>query len=502
MRTDNHQLEEDIFMSQPGLAVSMNPLDVRDPRVDGPQGDAIPFFHEGRYHLFYLEAPAGKYDQPDRGRTPWRHIVSDNLVDWHDLGIALPLGEGDDPDIDGIWTGSIIAVDGVLHVFYTGGRRSACIPQTVCHATSRDGVLFKKSPSNPIHFPRSEWFEQRDWRDPFVFWNEEHKQYWMLITARANDGPPGRRGVIALSTSDDLVSWTTVCEPFYAPGNTYSMECPEVFRLGGKWRLVFSRFTEYAATVYREAEDLAGPWRTPKYPALDGARWYAAKSLEDAQGRRIAFGWVHDRRGFVEGGEWLWGGDMCLPREIFVGDEDRLCVRPPREVDAQLTSQRPLPIRQASGATTEEWEASAAGTFSIAEIEIGALQRSLARLTVEADLQDLAGGVGLALYSNTGLTEGLLLFFDASTGTISLGGPTEGEESDRLPVPWVTNQIAGRSRGKLRFDLYLRGDVLEIFVDRQVALTHRQYFERPFTAEVYVEDGVVTFRATLATRVN
>lgn len=140
-------------MSQPIVAVSMNPLDVRDPQIDGPQGDAIPFFHEGRYHLFYLEAPAGKYDQPDRGRTPWRHVVSDNLVDWQDLGIALPLGEGDDPDIDGIWTGSIIAVDGVLHVFYTGGRRVASIPQTVCHATSTDGVLFTKSPANPIHFP-------------------------------------------------------------------------------------------------------------------------------------------------------------------------------------------------------------------------------------------------------------------------------------------------------------------------------------------------------------
>ncbi|KAJ9646845.1 hypothetical protein H2204_000537 [Knufia peltigerae] len=494
-------------MSKPDLAVSMNPLGLRDPKFNGPQGDAIPFFHEGRYHLFYLESPANVYDQPERGRTPWKHVVSDNLVDWQDLGIALPLGEGDDPDIDGIWTGSIVAVDGVLHVFYTGGRRTASVPQTICHATSTDGgVVFKKSPSNPIHLPQAEWFERRDWRDPFVFWNEEHKQYWMLITSRANDGPPGRRGVISLSTSDDLTTWTTVQEPFYSPGITYSMECPEVFRLGDKWRLVFSRFTEHAATVYREADSLSGPWRTPKHPALDGAHWYAAKSLEDARGRRIAFGWVHDRRGFAEGGEWLWGGDMCLPREIFVGDDDRLCVRMPLEVDAQLTSRRELLIRhQASspgGATTAaaEWKASAPGSFAVAEIESGPLQPSLTRLTVEADLHELAGGVGLALYANAGLTEGLLLFFDASTGVISLGGPARGQEDDRLPTPFVTNRITGRRRGKLRFDLYLRGNVLEIFVDRRVALTYRQYFDRPFTAQPYVEDGVVTFRAMLATR--
>lgn len=193
---------------------------------------------------------------------------------------------------------------------------------------------------------------------------------------------------------------------------------------------------------------------------------------------------------------------MCLPREIFVGEDDRLCVRMPREVDDQLTSQRPLLIRHASGGTTAEWKANVPGGFSIAEIEIGALPCSLTRLSVEVDIQDLAGGVGLALYTNPGLTEGLLLFFDASSGVISLGGPTGGQEDDRLPVPSVTNRIKGRSHGKLQIDLYLRGDMLEIFVDKQVALSYRQYFNRPFTAKPYVEDGVVIFRATLGTRGN
>ena len=86
-----------------------------------------------------------------------------------------------------------------------------------------------------------------------------------------------------------------------------------------------SRFSEHAATIYRDADALTGPWRTFLLTQRSTARrWYAAKSLSDDRGRRIAFGWVHDRRGFVEGGEWLWGGDMCLPREIYVGDGDRL----------------------------------------------------------------------------------------------------------------------------------------------------------------------------------
>lgn len=484
-------------------APAMNLMGVRNPAVDGPQGDAIPFFHEGRYHLYYLEAPAGELDQPERGRTPWRHIVSDDLLHWQNLGIVLPLGEGDDPDIDGIWTGSIIAVDGVLHVFYTGGRRSAEIPQTVCHARSFDGINFTKTPSNPILLPQTDWFEPRDWRDPFVFWNEEQQEYWMLISARTRQGPPGRRGVIALATSQNLLDWTTQQTPFYAPGNTYCMECPEVFRLGGKWRMVFSRFSEHAATIYREAAALTGPWRTPAHPALDGARWYAAKSLEDARRRRIAFGWVHDRRGFTEDGEWLWGGDMCLPREIYVGDDDRLCVRPPSEVDTWLSKVEELELLPTFG----KWnggagghEARAVGSCAAADIVLGGPPAGpLQRLTVEAILQDARGAVGLTLYSDADMSSGLAISFDTSNGRVTLGNTVAGREVDRLPEPLVTNWLPPRSDGKIRFDIYLRGNIIEAFVDRKVALTHRCYFDAPLTAGVFIEDGIVRVRAILAT---
>jgi len=104
-------------MTPAKAAIAMNLSGIRDPRSDGPQGDAIPFFHEGRYHLYYLEAPTGKLDQPERGRTPWRHVVSDDLVHWQDLGIVLPLGTREEADPDGIWTGSVVARDGRIYIF-------------------------------------------------------------------------------------------------------------------------------------------------------------------------------------------------------------------------------------------------------------------------------------------------------------------------------------------------------------------------------------------------
>ncbi len=278
------------------------------------------------------------------------------------------------------------------------------------------------------------------------------------------------------------------------------MECPEVFELGGKWRMILSRFSEHAATVYREADSLEGPWRTPTHDALDGARWYAAKSLTDGKGRRIAFGWVHDRRGFADDGEWLWGGDMCLPREIYVGDGDRLCVRLAAEIEAQFSAAQPLALHPLAG-TWEGARADAAGTFAAAAIPFERASDQLARLTIDASFNDLRGGLGLSLFSGTRLNAGLDLFFNASTGTITLGDQVAGNEPDRRPAPHATGWLPPRSAGALRIDVYLRGDTREIFLDGQVALTHRTYTTAPIAPVLYVEDGSAYMRASLATLV-
>lgn len=473
-------------------AVAMNFSGVRDPRIDGPQGDAIPFFHEGRYHLYYLEAPAGKLDQPDRGRTPWRHVVSDDLIHWEDLGIVLPLGTREEADPDGIWTGSVVEKDGVIHIFYTGGNRPRETPQTICHATSTDGIHFTKDDRNPLFGPDTTWFEARDWRDPFVFWREDRQEYWMLVTARSNTEALGRRGVVVLCTSPDLEAWTIHRAPFYAPGNTWAMECPEVFELGGKWRMIFSRFSEQAATIYREADSLDGPWRTPAHPALDGPRWYAAKSLTDDRGRRIAFGWVHDRRGFSDDGEWLWGGDMCLPREIYAGEADRLFVRVPQEIEDWFDDERPLKLSRAE-------KLGVLGGAASTIVELPSISPELCRLALDIAVEDLRGGVGVTLYSTDAQTDGLALFIDAGTGRVTLADIVAAKEADRAPEPYVTNWIASRTSGHCRIDIYLRGDTLEFFIDRQVALTHRTYRTSPLNPVVFVEDGTATVSATLAT---
>ena len=71
--------------------------------------------------------------------------------------------------------------------------------------------------NNPIIVPDIRYYENIDWRDPYIFYNEEEMEYWMLIAARKNSGPSNRRGVVVLYKSKDLQEfehWGVIYEPW------------------------------------------------------------------------------------------------------------------------------------------------------------------------------------------------------------------------------------------------------------------------------------------------
>ncbi|MFD2330909.1 hypothetical protein ACFSR7_16785 [Cohnella sp. GCM10020058] len=101
----------------------------------------------------------------------------------------------------------------------------------VMHAVSSDLLHWEKLPEDKFYAP-AEKYEPDDWRDPFVFWNEDAGQYWMLLAARAKEGPAMRKGCTALCVSTDLQHWE-VADPLWAPESHYAHECPDLFRIGG-----------------------------------------------------------------------------------------------------------------------------------------------------------------------------------------------------------------------------------------------------------------------------
>ncbi|MDP9043160.1 MAG: GH32 C-terminal domain-containing protein, partial [Bacteroidota bacterium] len=158
--------------------------------------------------------------------------------------------------------------------------------------------------------------------------------YDMLLAARFKKGIPRRRGLTALCASKDLVKWE-VREPFYAPDLYFTHECPDLFKMGDWWYLLFSEFTDLVKTRYRMARSLKGPWIIPEKDDFDGHAFYAAKTASDGN-RRFLFGWNPTRHEAKDNGSWDWGGNLVV-HEIHQNENGELSVRVPETVKAAFS---------------------------------------------------------------------------------------------------------------------------------------------------------------------
>ena len=436
-------------------------------------GDVIPFQQDGVFHLWYLYEDRAV---PSTG-MPWHLVTTTDFVDFVDHGLAVPSGGPDAEDFN-VYTGSVVLDDdGVAHLFSTAqnprrlgtdGRPR----QLVAHATSADGL--RDWGKHPEHtFGATEGYETGDWRDPFVF--RDGDVWRMLVAARHADGPERRRGTIAQLTSTDLVSWTPV-RPFWDPRRYIAHECPDVFRWGDWWYLVYSEFSDAFCTRYRMARSPSGPWLTPEHDTIDGRAFYAAKTVE-REGRRFFVGWISTREGGSDDGAWQWAGTMA----VLEADQDpdgTLAFRLPDEFAASFS----VPV--ASG-------------FSALPASLYGADR-FAQLIGDADLPDsylLTAEIDIA----TGVEEvGLLVRATADgdqAGAIRLEPRRDRVVFDRWPraltggeqwqisgdVPFVLERPCPLAPGRHHVQIVADGDILVAVIDRRVALStrlHRRAGER------------------------
>ena len=277
--------------------------------------DTIPFFWKGEYHVFFLRVAAN---------TPWEHIVSKDLVHWRELPTALVMdGAPESPDGGNMFTGSVTEKDGTFHIFYTGHNpRNPKGVEFVCHATSPDLITWTKHPDEVLA-PDGVIYDarpQRDFRDPYVFYNDFEKRWWMVFFG--NDAKT-HHGVQGLAVSDDLKKWEFQ-PPLEGAGG---QECPDLFRIGKYWYLI-------GGDHYSIADAPRGPYRKPPVSEfIDRPNIYAAKRMFDGQ-RHIWTGWVWDIPGHRDGERGTWGGTQCLPRELYAGPEGQLYSRPVETISA------------------------------------------------------------------------------------------------------------------------------------------------------------------------
>lgn len=301
-------------------------------------GDAVPFYWDGVYHVYYLRAPG------------WGHIASRDLVHWEERMHALaPSPERDAPDGQDCWTGSVIHHEGTFHLFYTGkNSNDPQGDQKVMHATSTDLDAWTKHPEHTFYADGEYYWSMpvngneggklnthhTAFRDPEVFWNENAEKWWLLLHAAL---PDGSLAAFALYTSDDLIAW----EP-HAPIHQFPLsvsgDCPNLFEMNERWYIIA------AEHHYISAADPGGPYEAEWTP-FDSGDLKVPKTMFDGE-RRILVGWIRDRKGYTDDGEPGWGGIMSMPRELYADNEGRLLQRPPREVVEAFSQAVPdLPVK-------------------------------------------------------------------------------------------------------------------------------------------------------------
>lgn len=403
---------------------------------------------QGQYHLFYQHNPNG----PFHADMHWGHAVSDDLIHWADLPIAL--APNDPYDESGVYSGCAVNNNGVPTIVYTGTRGERSSIQTQCIATSDDDLLtWTKYADNPIIGdipPESK--QTRDFRDPFV-WREDDTWY-MVVGSRID----GVGGTVFLYRSSDLIHWDYL-NPILTGDinrNGYMWECPNFFRLGDQWVLIISSHLGHeTGKVLYFIGDYADYRFTPTYEGvLDHGYLYAPLSTEDDQGRRLLWGWLREGRSVDTQKAAGWSGVQSIPRELTMR-EGRLYMEPVPELKA---------IRGAQ----HHYEA-----IDLA-VEI-TLDVSGLSLDIEATVEPGANGLfGLVLACAADGSEQTQITYDAGAKRLMVNrqqsGSGEGVDPSAQDAPH--DLTTGEP---LHLRILLDGSVLEIIANGRTSLTSRIY---------------------------
>ena len=297
----------------------------------GYVGDPMPFYDPkaGDFKILYLQD--FRPNQTGTYHPIWGLSTTDG-ANYTQLGELIPCGGLQEQDA-ALGTGSTVYndADGKYYTFYTGNKYQPTADdcgEAVMMATSSD---FKTWTKSRTFFLRGAdyGYSRSDFRDPFVFKGDDGKWH-MIVATTANN-----KGTLAEFLSGDLKHWTSngqfmnmMWDRFY--------ECPDVFKMGDWWYLVYSeKLAAVRRVQYFKGKTLdelkactandAGQWPDNHEGFLDSRGFYAGKTASDGTNRYI-WGWCPTRSGKdniavgASPAEPEWAGNLVMHRLIQHSD--------------------------------------------------------------------------------------------------------------------------------------------------------------------------------------
>ncbi len=289
-------------------------------------------FFEGEYHLFYQYYP----DSTVWGPMHWGHAVSEDLIQWDHLPIALY------PDSLGyIFSGSavidwdnssglgangqapMIAIFTHHNMEGEKSNSSTFQYQSIAYSTDK-GRTWTKYKSNPV----IENPGIRDFRDPKVIWSEEYEK-WVMVFAAYDKA--------LFYTSDNLIDWERT-GMFGIEGDDRLWECPDLFpiKVEGsnetKWILITSiqqkgpnggTATSYFVGEF-DGSSFIGNSKEQKWLdyGTDNYAFVTWSDIPEEDGRRLGIGWMSNWQYAQVVPTSPWRSAMTMPRELKLFNHD------------------------------------------------------------------------------------------------------------------------------------------------------------------------------------
>ena len=280
-----------------------------------------------------------------------------------------------------------------------------------------------------------------------------------------NDLWPAKQAT--LWKSKDLEKWKLVGNFFHhdEPGGV--LDCPDFFKLGGKYVLLYlNEGLKYSIGDFKNEQFYPEKHGTMTWKSGVG---YAPESLLDNKGRRIMWAALNDSRthwGQAETQlmEHAWAGTMTLPRVLSLDKNGVLNMEPVEE----LHSLRAKHIQKKNL------------TVADSELKIDDIQGNVLELDITISPQN-AKEFGVKVCCAPDGSEQTSIIYDSEKKVIRVD--LSRTSLDKSLMDWLYKRRRYKQEAEfelkpnetLNFHIFLDRSVMEIFANNRLCLTHRIY---------------------------
>ena len=296
-------------------------------------------FFNGECNLFYQWTPY-MYSSENVWYQGWYHLKGTDFLTWEKLGAGI---EADEKfATHGAYSGSAIADDDKLTIFYTGNTRNEDwqrIPYQVIATMDKNNIITKRE--NPEITGTLDGYTDH-FRDPKIWKNFDGEYYAIIGIQRKN-----LTGTAVIAHSKDTYNWQILGEIDTNLKNFgYMWECPDYFELEDNGVFVFS-----PQGLDPQGNDYHNIYQTgyligdkidknnlklneiTDFQELDkGFDFYAPQSTSTPDNRRILIGWMGLPEMKYPTEKYGYCGCLTLPRELTIKN-GKLYQNPVKEID-------------------------------------------------------------------------------------------------------------------------------------------------------------------------